>query len=139
MYNQDQFIIKLGRKATLSGIVGLVLGLIAGFLLSFSKLGIIVTAIIFSGFFTSSYWGVHKLKMWYKKYEYRLNKYIWYALFPFVFLTGILLGAVGYGIIEHFLLLLAMDQQKKGAGLIGAQIILIPYLGDYYAKKINYS
>jgi hypothetical protein len=49
-----------------------------------------------------------------------------------------LLGIIGYGFIEHFLLLLAMEQNKRGAGFIGSQIILLPYLGNLYAKKINY-
>lgn len=72
MYNQDRFIINLGRKPTIYGIIGFFIGLI------------------------------------------------------------------GYGFIEHFLLLLALDQHKKGTGLIGAQIILLPYLGQLYADKIDY-
>ena len=139
MYNQDQFVIKLGRKATVSGLVGLVVGLISAFLLSFSMIGIFFTAIIFSYIFTSSFWGIHNLKMWYNKYRYRMPEYLWYFLSIFVYLLGILLGLIGYGFIEHFLLILAIEQQKKGPGLIGAQIILLPYLGKLYAEKINYN
>lgn len=138
MYNQDRFIINLGRKATIYGIIGFFVGIIAAFLLSFSKIAIFITAIIFSFFFTSSFWGVHNLKMWFNKYRYRMPKFIWYFLNIFVYLAGIFVGLVGYGFIDHFLLLLAMDQNKKGTGLIGAQIILLPYVGKLYAEKINY-
>ena len=138
MYNQDQYIIKLGRTATISGLIGFGLGLAAAFLLSFSKIAVIFTAIIFAYFFTSSFWGIHNLNMWFNKYRYRMPQYLWYFLNIFVYLGGIFVGLVGYGFIEHFLLLLAMDQHKKGTGLIGAQIILLPYLGKIYADKINY-
>lgn len=138
MYNQDQFIIRLGRKATIYGVIGFFLGIIAAFFLSFSKIAIIITAVIFSMFFTSSFWGVHNLKMWFNKYRYRMPKFLWYFLNIFVYLAGIFVGLIGYGFIEHFLLLLAMDQHKKGTGLIGAQIILLPYLGQLYADKIEY-
>mgnify|MGYP006283637591 CR=1 FL=1 len=138
MYNQDQFVIKLGRKATVSGLIGFIIGLISAFLLSFSTVGVFFTAIIFSYFFTSSFWGIHNLKMWYNKYRYRMPEYLWYFLSIFVYAFGVFVGLVGYGFIEHFLLLLAMDQHKKGTGLIGAQIILLPYLGNIYAEKINY-
>ncbi|RCW58740.1 MULTISPECIES: hypothetical protein [Halanaerobium] len=139
MYNQDQFIIKLGRKATISGLIGFLCGLIAAFLLSFSIIAIAFTAIIFSFFFTSAFWGIHNLKMWFNKYRYRMPEYLWYFLNIFVYLGGVIVGLIGYGFIEHFLLLLAMDQHKKGTGLIGAQIILLPYLGKIYADKINYN
>ena len=139
MYNQDRFIINLGRKATLYGIIGFLCGLISALLLSFSEIAIFFTALFFSFFFTSSFWGVHNLKMWFNKYRYKMPKYIWYFLNIFVYLGGIIVGIIGYGFIEHFLLLLAMDQHKKGTGLIGAQIILFPYLGDFYAEKIDYN
>lgn len=138
MYNQDQYIIRLGRKATISGLIGFGLGLAAAFLFSFSKIAAVFTAIIFAYFFTSSFWGIYDLKMWFNKYRYRMPQYLWYFLNIFVYLGGIFVGLVGYGFIEHFLLLLAMDQHKKGTGLIGAQIILLPYLGRIYADKINY-
>lgn len=138
MYNQDQFIVNLGRKATISGLAGLIIGIIFAYLFSFSKVAIFFTAVFFSCFFTSSFWGIHNLKMWYNKYRYRMPKYLWYFLSIFVYFAGILVGLIGYGFIEHFLLLLAMGQHKKGTGLIGAQIILLPYLGKIYAKKNNY-
>ena len=138
MYNQDQFVINLGRKATISGLIGLILGIIFAYLFSFSGVAIFFTALIFSYIFTSSFWGIHNLKMWYNKFRYRMPKYLWYFLSIFVYSAGFLVGLIGYGFIEHFLLLLAMDQQKKGTGLIGAQIILLPYLGKIYAEKVNY-
>ncbi|MFW5736830.1 MAG: hypothetical protein ACOC4L_03520 [Halanaerobium sp.] len=138
MYNQDQYIINQGKRATISGLIGFAFGLITAFLLSFSKIAVIFTALFFAYFFTSSYWGIHSLRMWFNKYRYRMPVYLWYFLMIFIYLAGLILGLISYGFIEHFLLLLAMDQHKKGTGLIGAQIILIPYLGDIYADKINY-
>jgi hypothetical protein len=135
MYNQDLFIINLGRKATTYGLIGFFVGLIVALLLSLPKIAILITAVVFYFFFTSSFWGVHNSKMWFNKYRYRMPKYIWYFLSIFVYLLGIFVGLIGYGFIDHFLLLLAMSQQKKDTGLIGAQIILLPYLGKLYAKK----
>ena len=139
MYNQDNYIINQGKKATIYGIIGFLFGFAAAILLSFSKIALLFTAIIFAYFFVSSFWGIHSLKMWFNKYRYRMPQYIWYFLNIFVYLGGIIVGIIGYGFIEHFLLLLAMDQHKKGTGLIGAQIILFPYLGDFYAEKIDYN
>jgi hypothetical protein len=139
MYNQDRFIINLGRKATIYGIIGLLCGLISALLLSFSEIAIFFTALFFSFFFTSSFWGVHNLKMWFNKYRYQLPKYIWYFLNIFVYTAGFFLGLIGYGFIDHFLLLLSISQQKDGPGLFGSQIVLLPYLGDLYADKINYN
>lgn len=139
MYNQDRFIINQGRKATFYGIFGFLFGLIGTFLLAVPIIAVIAAAVLFSVIFTSSFWGIQKIKMWFNKYRYRIPKYLWYILNIFIYPTGVLLGLVGYGFIEHFLLLLAMSQHKKGTGLISAQIILMPYLGELYADKINYN
>jgi len=139
MYNQDQFIINQGRKATFYGIVGFLFGIISAFLISVPIIAVIAAAVLFSVFFTSSFWGVRIIKMWFNKYRYRMPKYLWYFLNIFVYPAGIFLGLVGYGFIDHFLLLLAMSQDKKKIGLIGAQIILLPYLGEIYSEKINYN
>ena len=139
MYDQDRYYINLGRKATTSGLIGFLLGIIVAFLLSFSSIAVFLTAFIFAFIFNSSFWGAHKLGMWFKKYRYRMPIYLWYFLSVFVYFIGILLALIGYGFIEHFLLLLAIEQQDKGPGFIGAQIILLPYLGELYAKKINYN
>ncbi len=139
MYNQDYIIINQGRKATFYGILGFLFGITVSFLLSVPAIAIFTAAVIFSGFFTSSFWGIHNIKMWFNKYRYRMPEYLWYFLNIFVYPAGIFVGLIGYGFIEHFLLLLAMSQHKNETGLIGAQIILIPYLGELYAEKINYT
>jgi hypothetical protein len=139
MYNQDRFIINQGRKATFYGIIGLLFGLISAFLLSVPVIAVVFAAVIFSCFFTSSFWGIYNVKKWFNKYRYRMPEYLWYFLNIFVYPAGIFVGLIGYGFIEHFLLLLAMSQHKNETGLIGAQIILIPYLGELYAEKINYT
>lgn len=138
MYNQDQYYINLGKKATISGLVGFFFGIIFALLVSFPIIAVFITAFIFAYLFTSSYWGIHKLKMWFKKYRYQMPIYIWHFLSIFVYFFAIIISVIGYGFIEHFLLLLAIEQQDKGPGFIGAQIILLPYLGKLYAKKINY-
>ncbi|MGM0499903.1 MAG: hypothetical protein ACQERL_06800 [Bacillota bacterium] len=138
MYNQDLYYLNLGRKATLIAIIGFTIGIIFAFLLSFSKIAIFFTALIFAYIALSSFWGAYNLSKWFKKYRYRMPKYLWYLLNIFIYLAGIIVGLIGYGFIEHFLLVLAIDQQKDNIGLISAQIILIPYLGSKYAKKINY-
>lgn len=138
LYNQDLYYINLGRKATLISIIGFVIGIIFAFSLSLSKIAIVFTALIFAYIALSSFWGTHNLAKWFKKYRYRMPQYLWYFLNVFVYLAGIIIGLIGYGFIEHFLLVLAIDQQKENIGLISAQIILIPYLGSKYAEKINY-
>ena len=138
MYNQDQYYINLGKKATISGLVGFLFGIVFALLVSFPVIAVFITAFIFAYLFTSSYWGIHKLKMWFKKYRYQMPIYIWHFLSIFVYFFAIIISVIGYGFIEHFLLLLAIEQQDKGPGFIGAQIILLPYLGELYAKKINY-
>lgn len=138
MYNQDLYYLNLGRKATLIAIIGFIIGIIIAFLFSFSKIAIFFTALIFAYIALSSFWGAYNLSKWFKKYRYRMPKYLWFLLNIFIYLAGIIVGLIGYGFIEHFLLVLAIDQQKDNIGLISAQIILIPYLGSKYAKKINY-
>ena len=139
MYNQDRFIINQGRKPTFYGIIGLLFGLISAFLLSVPVIAVVFAAVIFCCFFTSSFWGIYNVKKWFNKYRYRMPKYLWYFFNIFVYPAGIFVGLIGYGFIEHFLLLLAMSQHKNETGLIGAQIILLPYLGELYADKINYN
>jgi len=138
MYNQDLYYLNLGRKATLIAILGFVIGIIFAFSISFSKIAMLFTALIFAYIAISSFWGIYNLNKWFQKYRYRMPKYLWYFLNIFIYLAGIIIGLIGYGFIEHFLLVLAIDQQKNNIGLISAQIILIPYLGSKYAKKINY-
>jgi len=138
MYNQDLYYLNLGRKATLIAILGFVIGIIFAFSISFSKIAMLFTALIFAYIAISSFWGIYNLNRWFQKYRYRMPKYLWYFLNIFIYLAGIIVGLIGYGFIEHFLLVLAIDQQKDNIGLISAQIILIPYLGSKYAKKINY-
>ena len=138
MYNQDLYYLNLGRKATLIAILGFMIGIIFAFSISFSKIAMLFTALIFAYIAISSFWGIYNLNRWFQKYRYRMPKYLWYFLNIFIYLAGIIVGLIGYGFIEHFLLVLAIDQQKNNIGLISAQIILIPYLGSKYAKKINY-
>ncbi|SFL52454.1 hypothetical protein [Halanaerobium salsuginis] len=138
LYNQDQYLINLGRKATTSALIGLLLAVILTFYFSLSKIITFFIIILFIYIFGTAFWGINKLKMWFNKYRYRLPSYIWYPAHLIIYLVGFLLGIIGYGFIEHFLLLLAMEQNKRGAGFIGSQIILLPYLGNLYAKKINY-
>lgn len=138
LYNQDFYYINLGRKATLIAIIAFTIGIIFASLVSASKITIFFTALIFAYIGLSSFWGAYNLSKWFKKYRYRMPKYLWYFLNIFVYLIGIIIGLTGYGFIEHFLLVLAIEQQQDNIGLISAQIILLPILGAIYAEKIDY-
>lgn len=138
LYNQDQYFINLGRKATAAALAAFFLGIAVALVFSLSILTLFFTAIIFAYIALSSFWGIYNLEKWFKKYRYKMPKYLWYFLNLFIIIAGIIVGCFGYGFIEHFLLVLAVEQQKDNLNLITAQIILLPYLGPKYAESKNY-
>lgn len=137
-FNENEFILNNGRKATGSGIIGLIIGFILSLILSFTTFGTILMMLFSCYLFLTGFWGGYKLNFWFRKFRYRMPIYLWHVSRVFVIFVGILLGIVGYGVFEHFILLLAMGSSSDGPGMIASQIILLPYVGKYYSDRINY-
>ncbi|MEJ6952346.1 hypothetical protein [Natronospora cellulosivora (SeqCode)] len=138
-FNENEYILNNGRKATATGILGLILGFIISLLLNLSMFAFILLTILIGYLFLTSYWGIYKSNFWFRKYRYKLPYTIWLFLRVFVLIAGAILGILFLGFFEHFILLLAMGSDPDGPGMIAAQIILIPFIGEKYAGLIKYT
>lgn len=138
-FDENKFIINNGRKATLSGIIGILLGVIFSKIMSFSLSGMIIFA-LFSGYiFLTAFWGAYKINFWFRRYKYKIPSFLWQIMRVLLLFVGIILGILGWGFFEHFILLISMGSgNKDGPGMIAAQLILIPYIGRYYARYLEY-
>lgn len=138
-FDENKFIIDNGRKATTSGLIGLVIGLILSKVFMFSWPGVTLFCIFMTYISLTAFWGAYKLNLWFRKYKYRMPGVLWQTLRIIVILSGGLLGTLGWGFFEHFILLLSISTGYDNvSGMISAQIILLPYLGKYYARYINF-
>ncbi len=138
MYDENEFFIMQGRKASSAGVTGLFLGIIISLIITPGKLLSLILILSLIYFFITGYWGVTKLNRWFRKYRYKMPPVIWNLLRVIITVVGYILGIIGWGFFEHFILLLSMESIEGRPGLIGAQIILLPWIGPWYAKKINY-
>ncbi len=138
-FDENKFIINNGRRATASGLIGMFIGLLISFMSSFSLIGTIIFTFFMGYVFLTGFWGGYKINLWYRKYKYRLPTILWQSIRVLLIISGIIFGIIIQGFFEHFILLLGMSTgYKNGPGMISAQIILLPYIGKRYAKKINF-
>ncbi len=138
-FNENKFIIDNGRKASSSGLIGLLLGLIWSLIFSFSWLGTVFFTLFIGYIFLTGFWGGYRTNLWFRKYKYRMPSLLWQGLRVPVVTLGSILGILCWGFFEHFILLLGISTgYKAGPGMIAAQIILLPYIGKYYSKYIKF-
>lgn len=137
IYNRDQYVLNQGKEATFFGIIGILIALLVSIFLSLSYIAALISAAVAYYLFISAFWGINNLNLWTNKLRYKLPKFIWYILKLFSYPLGLIIGVVGYGFIEHFLLLIAIEHQYSKLNLLTAQIILFPYLGDKYLEHIR--
>ncbi len=135
MYDQDEYFLYTGRLATASGLVGIVLGVLLSTLSGSGRFATIVVPIVFAYLFVTGFWGAYNLNQWFMRYRYRLPIVIWHIMRIPVLLVGVIAGVFGWGVLEHFVLLLAMDARF---GLLGAQLILIPGIGRKIGQLLKY-
>jgi hypothetical protein len=136
-FNQDKYEIYIGRLATLSALIGLIIGIITSYISNFSWIGSIMTTAFLFYLFLTGFWGAYKINLWYRKFKYRLPTIIWKIGRGPVMLIGILAGWTVWGLLEHLLLIFAMRADGK-PGTIVSQLILTPIIGSWVADKINY-
>ena len=140
--NEDDYLIYIGRLATGSGIIGMLIALTISLIYSWPTLGA-VAFMLFGGYVgTTGFWGAHQSKKWFRKYKYKMNSIIWHIVRVLVIIIGFFLGLIVWGIIEHLLLIIAMEEtvgDDHFSSLIITLALLIPYLGPHLEEAINYS
>ncbi|MGM0419698.1 MAG: hypothetical protein ACQEQG_01765 [Bacillota bacterium] len=138
-YNEDDYLLRLGRIANGCGLIGIVVGIMLSVLWNYSTPGIVFFA-LFAGYLgMSSFWGVYKLNRWFQRYKAKMPLSLWYLFRIGVWGAGTLVGILFYGAFQQFILTLALDDGSGKPGLIQSIIILMPYIGPKYADKINYN
>lgn len=137
--NEDDYMLYLGRLSTGSGIAGFFIGVLISLLWGFSLLGL-----IFFGLFTgyiglSGFWGIHRINKSLRKYRWKVPGLIYKIFKVLAIPPGIILGMLFYGAFQQFVLLLALDDGSGKPGLFQSLLILTPYLGPWYAERIDYN
>ncbi len=134
MYNEDERLFQRGRQATGCAIVGMLSALVVS---TISHLpvdsGVIVVLLFFySGL--SGYWGAHVFHEKSRRLKYKVPGIVFRFLQMVIIVLGAIIGLVGYGLYEHFILLLSV-QTRYNTGFFSAQIILTPGLGKYFQRR----
>ena len=137
MYNQDEYLLYVGRLATGSGLIGLVLGLIFSLVMGFSGILLAFFTVLAGYLFLTGFWGGYNTNRWYRKFRYRIPSVLWKISRIFIVAGGAVLGWLVWGIFEHFILLLAMGAEGN-PGMILSQVILLPKIGPKVASKMDY-
>lgn len=135
-YNEEDFILYPGRVATAAGIIGFLTGIIITRLTIYDIFTIVVIPILFGYAGLTGSWGFYLTNRWFMKYRYRMHLYLWYVLRIPVIAAGSVLGLCGWGLLEHFILLLAINAR---GGILGSQLVLLPIVGRKFAKLLRRS
>jgi len=145
-YNQnnseDYFLIKTGRKATTSGLIFMLLAFIFALSNSWNTVGTIFFMLFGTYVGITGFWGGYNTNLWFRKHKYSMNDLVWKVLRIPVIILGSFLGLIVWGLIEHLLLVIAMEdtvENRHFTSLIIATLLLFPYLGPWLENKINYS
>ncbi|MGM0437392.1 MAG: hypothetical protein ACQEQD_03880 [Bacillota bacterium] len=145
-YNQnnseDYYLIKTGRQATTSGLIVMIIALIIALLNSWNTVGTIFFMLFGAYVGITGFWGGYNTNLWFRKHKYSMNDLIWKILKIPVIISGSFLGLLVWGLIEHLLLVIAMEdtvEKKSFTSLFIAALLLFPYLGPWLENKINYS
>ena len=145
-YNQnnseDYYLIKTGRKATTSGLIVMLIAFIIALLNSWNTVGTIFFMLFGAYVGITGFWGGYNINLWFRRQKYSMNGLVWSILKIPVIIFGSFLGLLVWGLVEHLLLIIAMEDTIKDnhfASLFIAAILLFPYLGPWLENKINYS
>ena len=140
--SEDDFLIKAGRKATTSGIIFMFIAFIIALINSWNTVGTIAFILFGAYVGITAFWGGHHTNLWFRKFKYRMNNVIWNILRIPVIALGSFLGLLVWGVVEHLLLVIAMEDTVESynfASLFIAAALLIPILGPWLEEYINYS
>lgn len=145
-YNQnnseDYFLIKKGREATTSGLIFMISAFIIAVLNSWNIVGTVFFMLFGAYIGITGFWGAHNTNLWFRKQKYQMNNLIWKILRIPIVIIGFFLGLIVWGLIEHLLLVIAMEDTVENynfASLLIAAMLLCPYLGPWLENKINYT
>ncbi len=137
--NEDDYMLYLGRLSSSLGIVGFFIGVLISIISGFSNLELVFFS-LFTGYIGfSGFWGVHRVYKSLRKYRWKLPDIVYKLGKILAIPPGIILGMLFYGAFQQFVLLLALDDGSGKPGLFQSLIILTPYLGPWYAEKIDYN
>ncbi len=137
--NEDDYMLFLGRKASGWGFIGVLVGIVISLLMDFPLAGLIFFSLAAGYIGLTGFWGVHALHKKVRKYRMRLPDIIYMLLKLLAVIPGVILGIFFYGAFQQFVLLLALDDGSGKPGLFQSVLILTPYLGPWYADKIDYT
>ena len=140
--SEDYFIIKAGRKATTSGLIAMVIAFSIAIFNSWHPLGSIFFVLFGIYVGITGFWGAYQTNKWFRKFKYKMNDFLWKILKIPVILIGAFLGLLVWGLIEHLLLVIAMEDtvnKNLFSSFLIAIAILIPIVGPWIERKINYS
>ena len=140
--SEDFYLIKTGRKATTSGLIFMIIALVIALLNSWNTVGTIFFMLFGAYVGTTGFWGGYNTNLWFRKQKYSMNDLVWKVLRIPVIILGSFLGLIVWGLIEHLLLVIAMEdtvENKHFTSLFIAALLLFPYLGPWLENKINYS
>ncbi|MGM0409813.1 MAG: hypothetical protein ACQEQF_03540 [Bacillota bacterium] len=140
--SEDYFIIKAGRKATTSGLIAMLIALSISIFNAWPPIASIFFVLFGIYVGITGFWGAHQSNIWFRKFKYKMNDLLWKILKIPVILAGAILGLLVWGLVEHLLLVIAMEDtvsKNHFSSFLIAIAILIPVLGPWIEKKINYS
>ena len=142
MKSEDDYLIQTGRLATSSGLIFMFIALIISVINSWNIVGTIAFMLFGAYVGTTGFWGGHHTNRWFRRFKYRMNSIIWNISRVPVIAFGALLGLLVWGLIEHLLLVIAMEDtvdKSHISSLFIAVALLFPFLGPWLQKTINYS
>jgi len=135
-FNEEDFLLRPGRLATTAGLIGFLCGIVITLLTIYDIFTIVVIPLLFGYLGLTGFWGAYNISQWFRRYRYRMHKHVWNVLRIPVLALGVVLGVCGWGVMEHFTLLLAVD--AKGS-IFGSQLVLLPVVGRKFAKILRRS
>ena len=141
-FDEDKYLLYKGRLATGSGLIGMLLTLLYSLINNIDPFLTIILMFIGGYLFLTAFWGANNINNWFLKYRSQMPDIIWQGARILVIILGIILGPIVWGLLEHLFLLIAMEDtvnKSHFSSFITVFILLLPVIGPWYSKKINYS
>ena len=141
-FDEDQYLMNKGRKATSTGLIGMLLMLLYSFINNISPFFTVTLTFIVGYIFLTGFWGGYNINKWFLKYRSQMPDFVWQIARIPVISLGIILGPLLWGLLEHLFLMLAMEDtidESHFSSFIAVFILLLPIIGPWYSRKINYT